>query len=155
MDLKELHLGQGMTKPQLLALIEEATDANLFSAIKITGSFAEIRSRTVERQERPFPPLTEATAHEAVKIFSEVSGTLAGFRTPAYAQGLGVAGFHLHYLSQDKKAGGHALDYTTRDVVLQIATLGSFHVELPSTAEFLGASLSGASIDQAIKKSEG
>jgi transposase InsO family protein len=30
-----------------------------------------------------------------------VLGTLAGLRTPTYAQGIGVAGFHLHFLRQD------------------------------------------------------
>jgi acetolactate decarboxylase len=152
---KELHISETMTKAQLLALLETATEPNLFSAIKIAGTFREIRTRTVERQVKPYPRLTEATAHETTHTFSDVSGTLSGFRTPAYAQGLGVAGFHLHFLRDDRLAGGHALDYKVNDVVVEVATLHSFHVELPATTSFRDAALSGGAEDQEIRSSEG
>src|SRR5579863_3189528 len=92
----ELDVVQQMAKSDLLAMIAKATNANLFSAVRVDGIFEEVRTRTVQRQARPFPPLTEATKHQAEKVFSNVRRTLAGFRTPIYAQGIGVAGFHLH-----------------------------------------------------------
>jgi acetolactate decarboxylase len=52
---KELYLAQPMTKSELLALIEKLTDANLFSAVRVDGIFDEVRTRTVQRQARPFP----------------------------------------------------------------------------------------------------
>jgi alpha-acetolactate decarboxylase len=81
-----------------MVMIEKATDANLFNAVRVDGIFDEVHTRTVQRQARPFPPLTEAAKHQAEKIFTNVEGTLAGFRSPIYAQGIGVAGFHLHFL---------------------------------------------------------
>jgi acetolactate decarboxylase len=62
----------------------------------------KFRTRTVQRQARPFPSLAEAAEHQAEKVFTNVEGTLAGSRSPTYAQGVGVAGFHLHFLRQDK-----------------------------------------------------
>ena len=108
-----------------------------------------------KRQAKPFPPLTEAAKHQAEKIFTNVQGTLAGFRTPEYAQGIGVAGFHLHFLRKDKKAGGHALDYRLRAGTVQICTVHDFHVELPSSAEFLKTNLDDQSLGRKIKESEG
>lgn len=152
---QELEVTETLAKSDLLTLIEKATDANLFSAVRVDGIFDEVRTRTVQRQTKPFSPLTEAAKHQAEKIFTNVQGALAGFRTPEYAQGIGVAGFHLHFLREDKKAGGHALDYRLRAGKVQICTVHAFHVELPSSAEFLKTSFDDQALSRKIKESEG
>jgi acetolactate decarboxylase len=144
-----------MAKSELLAMIEEATDANLFSAVKVDGIFDEVRTRTVARQARPFPPLTEAAKRQTEKAFIDVQGTLAGFRSPAYAQGIGVAGFHLHFLRQDKQAGGHALDYRLRAGKVQICTVHDLRVELPTSEEFLKTNFEDQALNEKIKAAEG
>jgi len=53
---EELDAAQPMTKTDLLAMIEKAADAYLFSAVRVDGIFDEVRTRTVQRQTRPFPP---------------------------------------------------------------------------------------------------
>jgi acetolactate decarboxylase len=152
---REMKISSRISKQDLLAQLESESEPNLFTAIKISGSFEVIRTRTVQPQVRPFPPLTEATEHEAVKTFSDVRGTLAGFRTPAFAQGIGVAGFHMHFLREDRKAGGHALDYVIRDGIVQTARLNGFHVELPDTGDFRKSTLSGQLANDEIKQAEG
>jgi acetolactate decarboxylase len=152
---QELDVVQSMGKSDLLAVIEGATDANLFSAVRVDGVFDEVRTRTVQRQIRPFPPLTEAAKHQAEKVFTNVQGTLAGFRSPAYAQGIGVAGFHLHFLRQDKQAGGHSLDYRLRSGKIQICELHDLRVELPTSAEFLKTNFEDRALSEKIKAAEG
>ena len=152
---QELDVSQPMTKNDLLAMIEKATDANLFSAVRVDGMFDEVHIRTVQRQARPFPPLTVAAKHQAENVFTNVQGTLAGFRTPPYAQGIGVAGFHLHFLRQDKQAGGHALDYRLRAGTVQVCTVHDLQVELPTSAELLNANLEDQALNEKIKASEG
>jgi acetolactate decarboxylase len=152
---QELDVIQPMTKSDFLATIEKATNANLFSAVRVDGIFDEVRTRTVQRQARPFPPLTEAAKHQAEKVFANVEGTLAGFRSPAYAQGIGVAGFHLHFLREDKHAGGHALDYWIRVGKVQVCTVHDLRVELPTSAEFLQTNFEDRSINEKIKAAEG
>jgi acetolactate decarboxylase len=152
---QELDVIQPMTKSDLLAMIERATDANLFNAVRVDGIFDEVHTRTVQRQSRPFPPLTEAAKHQAEKVFTNVGGTLAGFRSPAYAQGIGVAGFHLHFLRQDKQAGGHALDYRLRAGKVRICTVHDLRVELPTTAEFLKTNFEDQALNEKIKAAEG
>ena len=152
---QELDVIQPITKRDLLARIEKATNANLFTAVRVDGIFDEVRTRTVQRQARPFPPLTEAAKHQAEKVFANVEGTLAGFRSPAYAQGIGVAGFHLHFLREDKHAGGHALDYWIRVGKVQVCTVHDLRVELPTSAEFLQTNFEDRSINEKIKAAEG
>jgi acetolactate decarboxylase len=152
---QELEVVQPTTKSELLAMIEKATDANLFSAVRVDGVFDEVHTRTVQRQAKPFSPLTEATKHQAEKVFTNVEGTLAGFRSPGYAQGIGVAGFHLHFLRQDKQAGGHALDYWLRTGTVQICTVHDLRVELPTTTEFLKTNFDDRALNEEIKAAEG
>src|SRR5579864_7236366 len=152
---QELDVARPMTKSELLAMIEKATDANLFNAVRVDGVFDEVRTRTVQRQARPFPPLTEAAKHQAEKVFTNVQGTLAGFRTPTFAQGIGVAGFHLHFLRLDKQAGGHALDYRLRAGKVQICTVHDLRVELPTSTEFLQTNFEDQALNEKIEASEG
>jgi acetolactate decarboxylase len=152
---QEVDVAHQVTKSDLLAMIEKATDANLFNAVKVDGTFDEVRTRTVQRQVRPFPPLTEAAKHQKENVFTNVDGTLAGFRSPVYAQGIGVAGFHLHFLRKDKQAGGHALDYRLRAGKVQICTVHDLHVELPTSAEFLKTNFEDRQLNEKIKAAEG
>jgi acetolactate decarboxylase len=152
---QELDVAQPATKSDLLAMIEEATDTNLFNAVRVDGIFDEVRTRTVQHQVRPFPPLTEAAKHQKENVFTDVEGTLAGFRSPTYAQGIGVAGFHLHFLRKDKQAGGHSLDYRLRAGKVQICRVHDLRIELPTTGEFLKTNFEDAALNQKIKAAEG
>jgi len=42
--------------------------------------------------------------------FTNVTGTIAGFRSPDYVQGISAAGYHLPFIAGDRVGGGHALD---------------------------------------------
>jgi acetolactate decarboxylase len=152
---QQLEITSPLSRRDLEAYVAQATDSNLFTAIKVTGIFDGIRTRTVQQQQKPFPPLTEATAHQAIRELKGVEGTLAGFRSPAYAQGIGVAGFHLHFLTNDRQGGGHVLDYVIRGGIVEVSALHDFHVELPQSDDFLKATLTGGDIDAGIKSSEG
>jgi acetolactate decarboxylase len=151
---QELSVIQPMIRSDLLAMIEKETDANLFNAVRVDGIFDEVRTRTVQRQTRPFPPLTEAAKHQKENIFTNLEGTLAGFRSPTYAQGIGVAGFHLHFLRKDKQAGGHALDYRLRAGKVQTCLVHDLRVELPMTAEFLKTNFEDQALNARIKAAE-
>jgi acetolactate decarboxylase len=140
----------------LSRLIDTAIPSpNLTSAIRVSGSFTRMRTRTVMAQRPPYPPLTEATAHEPVTDFGQVTGTLAGFRTPAYEQGISVAGYHLHFLTQDRDHGGHALDFEIGHGEVTIATASELHLSLPRTGPFLSADLPTADASGQIRQAEG
>jgi len=53
---QDLNVARQMTKSDLLEILEKATNANLFSAVRVNGLFDEVRTRTVQRQSRPFLP---------------------------------------------------------------------------------------------------
>ena len=59
-------------------------------------------------------------------------GNLVGFRFPDYAQGLNVAGYHFHFITADRSAGGHVLECRLTNGQLRIDREGDLRVELPS-----------------------
>ena len=89
---------------------------NEFVAIRVDGRFASITLRSVKRQEPPFKPLADVARSQSVWTHQEVSGTLVGIRCPAWVKGLNVPGYHWHFLSEDKKIGGHVLDCRAADL---------------------------------------
>jgi acetolactate decarboxylase len=106
-------------------------------------------------QSPPYPPLTEATANEPVTDFNDITGTLAGFRTPDYEQGISVAGYHLHFINEPHTRGGHALDFEIEHGEIRISTLSELHLSLPATQAFLSANLSPGNIAKQIEQIEG
>jgi acetolactate decarboxylase len=114
---------------------------NIFYAIKVKARFDHIRVRTVPKQNKPYPPLVEVAKHQPEFTFEDVEGTLVGFRFPDYAQGLNVAGYHVHFLAADLASGGHVLDFSMQDARIDIDVTSKFHMEVPECGDFLAADL--------------
>ncbi|HYE87648.1 MAG TPA: acetolactate decarboxylase [Vicinamibacterales bacterium] len=114
---------------------------NLFYAIRVHGPFAVINTRSVARQFLPYPPLASVTATQALFTNSNIVGTAVGIRCPTYVSGVNQAGYHFHFLSDDRKAGGHALSFTTGEVTVEVMTIRQHSVWLPGDEPFLKATL--------------
>ena len=96
-------------------LDEALPQKNNFVAIRVDGRFASITLRSVHRQEPPYRPLAEVAKSQSVWTHEDLSGTLVGIRCPAWVGGLNVPGYHWHFLSDDRKVGGHVLDCRVRE----------------------------------------
>lgn len=105
--------------------------SNIFYAIKIEGVFSYMKTRSVPAQEKPYPPLAEVTANQPVFEFNAVAGTVVGFLCPAYVAGVNVPGYHLHFLTNSRYAGGHVLDFTVKQAVISIDYTSEFLMILP------------------------
>lgn len=119
---------------------------NLYLAIRISGVFRSVTVRTVGGQTAPHEGLADVGAHQTSRTLDEpIEGTIVGFRSPAYMQGVSVAGDHLHFISADKTRGGHLLGLASRgEVTVEVAPISKFHLELPvHDDEFNEASLDG------------
>jgi len=136
-----------LTKPlgcrELESYIETLLPSkNIFYAIRVEGSFDNVKTRSVPRQKKPFPPLTEAVKHQTYFELNNVRGTMAGFRLPEYVKDINVAGFHLHFITEDRQAGGHVLNCTVSNVRIEIDYSRDLDVSLPETGGFDKADLS-------------
>jgi len=135
------------------ALESNLSSSNLFYAIRIDGDFAYVKTRSVPKQAKPYPPLTEVTKNQPTFEFHNVKGTLVGFWCPNYVGGLNVSGFHLHFISADRQMGGHLLDCRIQQGKTQIDTINRFTMVLPESDAFNKSNL-GKDWAEDIKKAE-
>ncbi len=127
------------------AAIEGAlASRNLFHAVRFDGRLSSVRVRITPRQRHPLPRLAEVTSHQVETVEEAVRGTLVGFWTPAIYQGVAVAGLHLHFLSEDRRIGGHVLDLTVSSGDLRVAAYARFDLHLPTDDVFLRTELTHA-----------
>jgi acetolactate decarboxylase len=106
------------------------TNPNAFYAIKIEGTFKSVKTRSVPPQSEPFPPLEEVMKTQPTFDFKKVDGTLVGFWFPESFQGVGVSGYHFHFLTADQYKGGHLLEVVTKKVVISVDETRHFSLRL-------------------------
>jgi acetolactate decarboxylase len=100
-------------------------------AVRVDGDFDYVRTRSVPRQKKPYPPLAEVVERQPTFEIHDVRGSLVGFRFPHYAQGLNVAGYHFHFITAERSAGGHVLEFRLARGELRIDSEADLRVELP------------------------
>ncbi len=124
---KAVYIGKGTDLDGLKHVADlTVPNQNVFCAIKATGRFSMVLTRSVPAQTKPYPPLVEVTKNQSQFHLENVSGTLVGFRTPPYAKGIGVPGYHLHFLSDDKQSGGHVLALVFEEGALEMDLCNKF-----------------------------
>jgi acetolactate decarboxylase len=130
----------------LLARLDELVPPGAASAaIRIDGRFELVRARSVPKQSPPYRPLTEVVAEQHVFELRDVAGTMLGFRFPAYAEGIEVSGYHLHFIGDDRARGGHVLASRARGPLwVRIDPSSELHVELPPGIELADPALAAA-----------
>jgi acetolactate decarboxylase len=120
---------------QSLEQLEAALDALPYSASRVSGHFRAITLRSEPKQQPPYRPLAEVmTAQQVVHTIEEVEGTLIGFRFPAAASSVNVAGWHFHFLSADKTRGGHVLGLITGAGVVSLEEFSDLLIRFPPHA---------------------
>jgi len=126
---------------QLTARFDELRlSDNIFFALRVDAHFDYVHARAMSRTEEGIP-LVRAAAIQPEFEFLDVAGTLVGFWTPEYAKTLNVPGYHLHFVSADRKSGGHLLQCRGANLHLQIQREAVLALALPETEEFLKADL--------------
>src|ERR1700747_1692927 len=113
---------------------------NLFYAFRIDGHFAHIHTRAM-RATLAWPPLAKAAAIQTEFEFTDVEGTLVGIWAPQFSSALNIAGYHFHFISQDRTKGGHLLECSGKNLRVRVDRLNDFHLSLPESEEFLRADL--------------
>ncbi len=120
-------------------------------AIRVDGQFAKLTLRSVPAQKPPYEPLVDVVKHQVTWQKENVRGTLIGLRCPNWIGTLNVAGYHWHFLSDDRQTGGHVLDCSCDKATLQYDECTSLLIRLPQTREFDAfdpGQIKGSDIDQ-------
>ena len=130
-------LPQGTTSETLSHFLDpQLPTLNAFYAIRIDGRFSAIQTRSVPKQQEPFPAFCEVVSKQSEFSFANVGGTLVGFRGPAYASALNTPGYHFHFVTDDKSGGGHVLSFTVARARLKLQRIDHVDVAFPHSSAF-------------------
>jgi acetolactate decarboxylase len=109
---------------------------NLPYAFRIEGTFSYIRARSVPPANKPYPRLIDAIKTQRQFEFHDVSGVIVGFRLPAHLDSVGVPGYHFHFLSADRKGGGHLMAFRSSRLRVAGDLSPEIHLVLPQSEAF-------------------
>ena len=114
---------------------------NIFYALRLHGCFGQVRTRAVNPPQ-PGTRLVDAAKAQSEFSFSDIDGTLVGLWSPGFSSAFSISGYHFHFLSKDRRHGGHLLDVEAGPLRLKVEALTDFHLALPESEAFLKADLS-------------
>lgn len=141
------HPEQTLTLDRCTSLAELAarldqlrSSSNVFYAVRIDGGFSFLHTRAMCKTDEGVP-LVVAAAHQPEFRLRDLRGTLVGFWSPAYAKTVGIPGYHLHVVTDDRRSGGHVLECAGSGLRVQVQRLADLRLALPSSEEFLRADL--------------
>ncbi|KAF4437115.1 alpha-acetolactate decarboxylase [Fusarium acutatum] len=81
---------------------------------------------------------------KSMRVFDleDIEGIAFGFRSPSYSKtGLSVPGLHLHFVSSDRRFGGHVMEFSMGSGVISSSVVIKIQMEQPTSKQFNAASL--------------
>jgi acetolactate decarboxylase len=116
---------------------------NMIYAVRMQSTFPHMKVRAIPAQQKPYPTLTDAAKNQSVYTYQDTRGTVVGFYTPVFFKGINVAGYHLHFISDDRHTGGHILDFEVpASTLVEYDITPEFEMLLPTSGAFIGIDLS-------------
>ncbi|MEI6947278.1 acetolactate decarboxylase [Paraflavisolibacter sp. H34] len=117
------------------------TSLNYGYALLVEGTFELVKTRSVPRQQPPYVKMTEIVKTQPVFMLERVEGIMVGFRFPSFVKGVNVPGYHFHFITKDRKAGGHVLDFKIAKAVVLVDQALQLSTILPEGEAFRNLSL--------------
>ena len=100
-------------------------------------NFPHVKVRAIPAQQKPCPSLTGAAKTQSVYLLNDTPGTGVGFYTPVFFKGLNVAGYNLHFISDDRLTVGHILDLQVpASTTVEYDITPAFTMPLPTSRAF-------------------
>ena len=93
------------------SVIDFHNSGNKLAAVKISGFFNSVKARSVQKDTSQTKSLDQIIQDQAVFNFNNVKGTMVGYYIPSKYYTECFTGYHFHFISEDKKLGGHVLDF--------------------------------------------
>lgn len=116
-------------------------------------NYVTVRSEL--KQTKPYGPLNEVmkTAQRSFTHYNNM-GTIIAVYYPDYMDGINTPGWHLHYISKDKKVGGHVLDIEIISCKGEFEKSSEFKMYIPDNKEYNSMNLK-RNLQKEIKEIEG
>ncbi len=141
-------------KTSLNNLIDENFGLNSMHMARIDGEFALVDARS-ESGYRSVHTSLKTILDDTQKAFKfeNIRGSLVCVYYPDYMDGINAAGWHLHFISEDRTKGGHVFEIHMKSGTVTIDKINRIELRLPDEPVFDTYSLKSALNDE-IKQVE-
>ncbi len=147
-SLGEFH-GIEALKHELNNRIEEDFGLNSMHMVRIDGDFTVVHARSESAYHAIHISLKDMLSETQKSFrFDDVSGTLVCVYYPDYMDGINAAGWHLHFISDDRTMGGHVFELDMKHGSVRMDKISNIELQLPSEPVFDTYSLKEASEDE-------
>lgn len=115
----------------------EKNGKNSFYMVRLDAEFPSILFRSEYGSKPPYPTLVEALKGKQTEFTEKnIKGTLIGLYCPSYMGELNTPGWHFHFVSQDKKKGGHILELSLNKGTIYLDKSDKFTMIVPDDQKF-------------------
>ena len=143
-------------KMELTLRIEEDFGLNSIHVARIDGRFEAIRARAGAPYRSQHVTLKEILSKTQKDFsFERIRGTLVCVYYPDYMDGINASGWHMHFLSEDRKLGGHVFEVSMDEGDCLLQKMDRIEIQLPREAAFDTYSLKEASNDEIAEVEQG
>ena len=148
----------GDLKNALNNIVDSHFGLNSMHMVRIDGEFEVVDARSESGYESVHVDLKTilGKTQRAFK-FENIRGTLVCVYFPDYMDGINAAGWHLHFISEDKLHGGHVFEIVMKSGKGLIAKINSIELKLPDEPVFDTYALKNVSKDtvKAVEQGNG
>ena len=143
-------------KTELTLKVEEDFGLNSIHVARIDGRFEAIRARAGAPYKSQHVSLKEILSKTQKDFsFEQLKGTLVCVYYPDYMDGINAAGWHLHFISEDRKLGGHVFEVAMSSGECLLQKMDKIEIQLPWEPAFDTYSLKEASQDEIAEVEQG
>lgn len=133
-------------KLELTLRIEEDFGLNSIHIARIDGWFNVIHARAGAPYRSHHVSLKDILSKTQKDFsFEKLYGTLVCVYYPDYMDGINASGWHMHFLSEDRKLGGHVFEASMTSGECLLQKMDRIEIQLPREAAFDTYSLKEAS----------
>lgn len=130
--------------------------SNVFAFLQLHGHFEKVHTRIAPKQERPYPSLLEVAKGQPEFHKEDVDGTILGYYAPDVFGSITAAGWHLHFISDDRQFAGHLLGFSAAHLEGGLQIFDTLEQHLPvDDQDFRQGKVDLGSLRAGIAASEG
>lgn len=134
--------------------IEEGFGLNSMHVVRIDGMFEKVSARSEVAYRSAHVELKDILAETQEEfLFENIRGTMVCLYYPDYMDGINASGWHFHFVSEDRKQGGHVFEVKLQSGEAFLDKISGIEIQVPTDPAFDTYSLKMAQNDD-IKQVE-
>jgi acetolactate decarboxylase len=109
---------------------------NSFCAFRIIGKFSEVVPTSPPALAKPYPKFDAVGKLRKSFPVTNISGCIVGLYSPVFTEDVGIPGYHFHFISDDRRSGGHVTSFSLATGQVDAARIDRFDLSLPATEAY-------------------